>query len=171
MKIIYNHAAETYLLDVERDASEIEIRIGDEHWTVNVLASELPRLTFSHEGKIQTARIVSDGKRRWVHWNGKTFVLERGADARARGTMHEREGTGSGIVTAPMPGQVRDVLVKVGDFVNEGQTLLLLEAMKMEIRVAATQTGCVAQLDARVGQSVEREQILARIEQAQAKNE
>ncbi|QLQ09012.1 MAG: acetyl-CoA carboxylase biotin carboxyl carrier protein subunit [Anaerolineae bacterium] len=36
-----------------------------------------------------------------------------------------------------MPGHVLDVLVRVGDAVERGQTLLLLEAMKMELRLAA----------------------------------
>ena len=68
-------------------------------------------------------------------------------------------GTG-GSLEAAMPGQVRDVLVKVGDAVVLGQALALLEAMKMEIRVAAPHAGTVRRVLIEKGQVVERGQLL-----------
>jgi biotin carboxyl carrier protein len=59
-----------------------------------------------------------------------------------------------------MPAQVRAVQVSEGDSVEAGQTLLLLEAMKMEIRVQAPHAGRVARLLARPGDTVERDQVL-----------
>ncbi len=49
-------------------------------------------------------------------------------------------------VTAPMPGNVLDVLVKEGDSVTKGQVLLIFEAMKMENEVQAVQDGVVAKV-------------------------
>ncbi len=69
----------------------------------------------------------------------------------------------AGELTAPMPGQVRAVNVSVGDAVTKGQTLLLLEAMKMEIRIQSSMDGVVGSLAVKVGQSVEREQMLVEI--------
>jgi biotin carboxyl carrier protein len=62
-----------------------------------------------------------------------------------------------------MPGQVRAVLVNVGDSVEKGQALALLEAMKMEIKIAAPHAGKVAQVLVQVGQVVERGQQLFEI--------
>lgn len=171
MKIIFTSGAHTYRLDAERSARGIEIQIDNEHVPVHVLANELPRVTFIYDGVIQTARIVSDDKRRWIHWNGQTLVLERGEATGARAASHEHKSTSSGIVTAPMPGQVRVILTQVGDWVEEGQSLLLLEAMKMEIRVTATCAGQIVQLDVGAGQTVEREQILATIQAPSATDE
>ena len=64
-----------------------------------------------------------------------------------------------------MPGQVRTVNVREGDTVTKGQTLLVLEAMKMEIRIQAPQDGVVTKSFVEQGQTVEREQILIEIEQ------
>jgi pyruvate carboxylase subunit B len=64
-----------------------------------------------------------------------------------------------------MPGQVRAVNVQAGDPVTKGQTLLLLEAMKMEIRVQAPMDGVVKRLIVKQGQTVEREQVLIEIEE------
>jgi pyruvate carboxylase subunit B len=63
-----------------------------------------------------------------------------------------------------MPGQVRAVNVNEGDTVTKGQTLLVLEAMKMEIRVQAPHGGVVKKLFVNQGQTVEREQMLLEIE-------
>jgi biotin carboxyl carrier protein len=62
-----------------------------------------------------------------------------------------------------MPGQVRAVNVSEGEAVTKGQTLILLEAMKMEIRIQAMQDGVVSKLYIEQGQTVEREQILVEI--------
>lgn len=64
-----------------------------------------------------------------------------------------------------MPGQVRSVSVSVGDVVKKGQTLLTMEAMKMEIRIQALKDGRVTALHAAQGQTVEREQILIEVEE------
>jgi biotin carboxyl carrier protein len=62
-----------------------------------------------------------------------------------------------------MPGQVRAVNVSAGDTVSKGQVLVVLEAMKMEIRLQAPFDGQVLSIDASVGQTVEREQILVKM--------
>jgi biotin carboxyl carrier protein len=63
-----------------------------------------------------------------------------------------------------MPGQVRAVNVSEGEAVVKGQTLMLLEAMKMEIRIQAAMDGQVRKLFVVQGQTVEREQALVEIE-------
>ncbi len=67
---------------------------------------------------------------------------------------------GNETLEAAMPGQVRAVLVEAGDAVEKGQALALLEAMKMEIRVAAPHAGRVAKVLITAGQVVERGQRL-----------
>jgi biotin carboxyl carrier protein len=57
-------------------------------------------------------------------------------------------------VTAPMPGSVLDVKVKEGDRVKEGDTLLILEAMKMENEVTAPASGVVKSIHVTSGATV-----------------
>jgi oxaloacetate decarboxylase alpha subunit len=54
-------------------------------------------------------------------------------------------------MSAPMPGTVIKVLVKPGDQVKNGDTVIVLEAMKMETPVAADKDGVVASVDVAVG--------------------
>ncbi len=59
-----------------------------------------------------------------------------------------------GTITAPMPGTILNVSVAVGDKVEQGQVLLVLEAMKMENEIMAPAAGVVEQVNAAQGQSV-----------------
>ena len=67
---------------------------------------------------------------------------------------------GSVKINAPMPGKIVDVKVKVGDAVQKGQTVLVLEAMKMENEICAPQDGTVATVECSVGDSVETGKVL-----------
>ncbi|WP_018656099.1 acetyl/propionyl/methylcrotonyl-CoA carboxylase subunit alpha [Actinomadura flavalba] len=69
-----------------------------------------------------------------------------------------------GSLLAPMPGTVVRVETEAGAAVAEGQTLVVLEAMKMEHRIAAPAAGTVAELGVAAGQQVEAGAVLAVIE-------
>ena len=61
---------------------------------------------------------------------------------------------GAVTVKAPMPGNILDVKVKAGDSVKAGDTLLILEAMKMENEISAPQDGTIASVNVRKGDVV-----------------
>lgn len=67
-------------------------------------------------------------------------------------------------VKAPMPGRVVKVLVKPGDAVEAGQSLIILEAMKMENEVLSPGEGQVRTVSVSVGQAVETGHVLAEID-------
>jgi glutaconyl-CoA decarboxylase len=69
-------------------------------------------------------------------------------------------GGGAGSVVAPIPGQVKQILVKVGDTVDYGANLLVMEAMKMENMVSADKTGVVEKVCVAEGDSVAQDQEL-----------
>lgn len=90
---------------------------------------------------------------------GKKIVAEpvqpkTPAPAQAAPPKAETNGNGDGNITAAMPGTILDIKVAVGDAVKRGQSLLILEAMKMENEIMATCDGVVDQIHASKGASV-----------------
>ncbi len=73
----------------------------------------------------------------------------------ASGTVQKGNTPAAGNkVTTPLPGTILDVFVNVGDTVKEGQTVVLLEAMKMENNIEADTAGTVKEVKVRKGDSV-----------------
>jgi len=70
----------------------------------------------------------------------------------------------SGALLAPMPGLVVQVLVAEGDTVEEGQPLLVIESMKMQMQIRSTCPGRVTGLPVVTGQQVDKGQVLAQVE-------
>jgi acetyl-CoA carboxylase biotin carboxyl carrier protein len=67
-------------------------------------------------------------------------------------------------VAAPVTGTVWKIQVAAGDSVNEGQTLVILESMKMEMPVEAPEQGRVSTVHVREGQAVEEGDVLVSLD-------
>ncbi len=98
-----------------------------------------------------------------VQYDVDVEVLDEGT-----GTPSQAGGGGviaaasGGEVSSPIAGTVFDIRVKPGDQVNENDTLLVLEAMKMESNIASTQSGTVREVCVKIGDSVTHGQVLVR---------
>ncbi len=102
--------------------------------------------------------------RLWVPDLGPSAAPSRGAGRPKRAASHAVAGTGSGQVMVPMQGTIVKVLVSVGDVVEVGQSICLLEAMKMENAVAAEKDGVIKEVRVSAGDSVGAGDIVAVIE-------
>jgi biotin carboxyl carrier protein len=96
--------------------------------------------------------------------NGRILQVEV-VDPRDRGGSHEGPAIhGSQQVRAPMPGKVVRVLAAVGDAVEEGRGLVVVEAMKMQNEMKSPKAGRVTEVRARAGASVTAGEVLVVIE-------
>jgi biotin carboxyl carrier protein len=73
-------------------------------------------------------------------------------------------GPGRASIKAPMPGKIVRVLVSVGDSVEAGQGIAVIEAMKMQNEMKATSAGCVTSISVKDGDTVVAGAVLAVIE-------
>lgn len=96
--------------------------------------------------------------------NGKAFrVSIKSAEAGSRELDDAGPAVQAIAVAAQMPGTVFKVLVQPGDKVTEGQPVLILEAMKMEMEVPAPVDGTIAAVNVAVGEQISSGQVLASI--------
>ncbi len=79
------------------------------------------------------------------------------------GKIQKKNTGGSTVVKAPLPGSIIKINVAVGDAINPGDTLLVMEAMKMENNVMAEKAGTVKALKVAVGDSVLQDDVLIEI--------
>jgi len=160
MKLNFDDAT----LDVSSNGTAFTLTLDDKTIHAEVFDVENGKLNMLIEGKRLNAYVSSDNAKRWVTVNGQTFVLTKSSGGRKGGHGPHHA---AGELTAPMPGQIRAVNVGEGEAVTKGQTLLVVEAMKMEIRVQAPFDGVVSSIVVKAGQTVEREQFLVKVEQGE----
>ena len=114
-----------------------------------------------HEWSVdaEPAASASVRGRAWVWHRGEVSEIETGPQERTH------DAAASGDLAAPLPGVVVAVNARVGDRVERGQTLVIVEAMKMELPVRAPHKGTVRAIRCAVGEQVERGQRLVELEE------
>jgi acetyl/propionyl-CoA carboxylase alpha subunit len=162
---IYDVVIEGYS---NEDFSGYRAFLNGEEYHFEILDMQAGELSLRFDGRPIILYWAPDGNKKWISREGCTYLLEPPS---SRTTNQVKEDYSEGQVRAPMPAQVRSIDVLEGDFVAKGDTLLLLEAMKMEIRVQAPGAGKVKAIHVKAGQAVEREQILVEITDEREKNE
>jgi biotin carboxyl carrier protein len=93
---------------------------------------------------------VANGATRWVFLDGEVWELDVQSPGRkSKGSAQHAT------LTSPMPATVRKIVVAPGSTVKKGDTLLVLEAMKMELPVRALSDGVVKSISCREGDLVQ----------------
>ncbi|MFV8128552.1 biotin carboxylase N-terminal domain-containing protein [Streptomyces syringium] len=125
-------------------------------------------VTLELNGLTHTLTHATSPNGTWLGRDGDTWHVQDHDPTGARG------GAGAahaGALTAPMPGTVTVVKAAVGDAVTAGQSLLVVEAMKMEHVISAPHDGTVTELDVTAGATVAMDQVLAVVTPADAPQE
>lgn len=161
MKLHYDIDGEAYTVDVDRADDGYRITVGDRSYDVVTTSPEHGRLRLTIDGARHHVHVAVDGDTRYVAVGGSTYVLERIEERRKRRAAAQPP---RGSLEAQMPGQIVAVLVDEGQTVEAGQPLVLMEAMKMELRVTAPTDGVVTAVHCRKGDVVERGQRLVDVE-------
>lgn len=114
-------------------------------------------LAIDHEDN--TYEVLVDGRM----YEGQVFDERALFMAKRRGAL----GGGSGEVKAPMPGLVVDVPVALNEVVSEGQTVVVLESMKMQNELKAPRDGIIQEIHCKHGSSVEKNALLIVVGEAE----
>jgi acetyl/propionyl-CoA carboxylase alpha subunit len=147
---------------VEQENDRYRVRVGAREYLVRAKAGARGRIDMGVDDRRLRAYVARKKHHTYVGLDGQTWTLTK-PDAR-RTRRGGSAGGGSGALTATMPGLVLDVLVAPGDAVSRGDTLVLMEAMKMELRITAPADGVISAVGCEAGQVVERGRVSVEIE-------
>jgi acetyl/propionyl-CoA carboxylase alpha subunit len=168
MRYRYQVGDQLYSIDLERQGESYRALIDGESYALQVLGEQDGEITLLIEGKPLTVYYATHQGSRWLSIGGCTYVLEKPSPGgKRRGSGDAAEGA----VRAPMPAQVRAVHIAEGETVQKGDTLLILEAMKMEIRIQAPRPGKIARLRVEAGQTVTRDELMLEIGEAETSHD
>ncbi|HEV8679340.1 MAG TPA: acetyl/propionyl/methylcrotonyl-CoA carboxylase subunit alpha [Stellaceae bacterium] len=137
---LFGCGSEEYAVSASPVGGDWQLRVGERPYAASAERTPDSRLAVTLDGNRRTVRVIDSGGELVVFADGESWHLEEvdplsppaGADVTA------------GHLTAPMPGRVVQLLVAAGDSVRLGQSLIVVEAMKMEHTIAAPRDGVVA---------------------------
>jgi geranyl-CoA carboxylase alpha subunit len=143
-------------LEVLYKGRDIEVRSVDATVTLQLQTHTPHRVTVSIDGIRRNA---------WYHIHGSQILLDTGnttlsASVITHAAVARADSSGSGRITAPMDGNLVDVLVEPGQAVTKGTTLATLEAMKMEHPLKADMDGIVDQIQVKKGDQLKVRQLI-----------
>jgi 3-methylcrotonyl-CoA carboxylase alpha subunit len=165
VRLRYSAGEREYEVEAERTGvGHLRLLLDGRAAAVKPLSAENGRLYAVVDGEVAVASLAFDGLDTLVSMGGESYRLAKPPSPDVDGAGPTPTDAAGASLRAPVPGTVVRVLVDEGDEVEEGQLLLVLEAMKMEQPVAAPHAGRVVSLPYDEGALVTGGAVLAEIE-------
>ena len=170
-----------YEISIEHRTAKIEllnrvghkalIKVDDLKYDVDIVEVENGVYSILHKGHSYNVELIrgESSKKFIVNTFAKTFNAEV-IDAESKYISNRNQGMeteGSNQVASPMPGKIVKIPVKVGDIVTTGQTLIIVEAMKMQSEFKATGDKIVQAILVREGDTVDSHQVMIKLENSE----
>ncbi|WP_028080804.1 acetyl-CoA carboxylase biotin carboxyl carrier protein subunit [Solimonas soli] len=149
---------------LSRSARAYRLHVGEQVLDVDLAVAADGRAWLTLGERHLEVVVATRGDDVFVHLDGEAYQL------RYRHPLDRLAAAAGGSaadhIRAPMPGSIVAVSVKAGDAVTKGQTLLVMESMKMETTIAAPRDGVVAAVAYEKGQTFDRDALLLSLERA-----
>jgi len=153
--VLFNGRDQVVYIDEETDEVIIDGKAYHVHVDYNEDGYYTTKVEDNHQYRVeyQEGQIYLEGRSIEFSYNPAVPKLERKKTNRS----------GETIITAPLPGNVTEISVKVGDEVSAGQKVLTLEAMKMQNDIVSDEIGIVSNIYIKTGDLVRTDQKLMKI--------
>lgn len=154
--------------ELARDGNMLTMNVDGELYEVDALRVAEGIYSIIYKGRSYNIEMIADetGRHYTVNSWHNTYKVEV-TDAMTRYRMAREKGGHADegrIIVSPMPGKVVKLLVKEGDQVESGQTLIIISAMKMESEFKARVSGVVKSISVSEGDTVDANKELIAIE-------
>jgi biotin carboxyl carrier protein len=164
MEFQYEYAGKSYPVRIKKEGDGYKIEVEDAAFTVTSKEVKPGHFIFKINGNAVKLSMASEGSQRHIFFDGEVFKFTR--------TEGRKRKTGgydslSPEITSPISGKVVKVDVEEGMVVEGGQTLLTIEAMKMEYQIKAPYAGKVEECGFKLGEQVEIGMVLVKMKKTE----
>ena len=150
MKLKFNLNDTEQELDATRTGETAVIEFNGQRHELKVISNDENGLVLLQNGRFLRVVGQKNGDKRQVWINGRLFSYSRVNESTAADSSGD-----AGSLSATIPAVVSEILVNVGDEVEAGDKLILLESMKMIIPIQAPSDGIVTAVHCAAGDSVQ----------------
>jgi biotin carboxyl carrier protein len=155
---------------LNRAGSKALIQVDDRRYDLDVMEVEEGVYSILYNGHSYNVELIQgeNSKKYIVNTFAKTFNLEV-IDAESKYIRNRNQGMemeGANQIASPMPGKIVKIPVQVGDVVISGQTVIVVEAMKMQSEFKVTGDKIVQAILVKEGDTVEAHQVMIKLENA-----
>ena len=154
-------------LELSRGADGYRLHLADKAIPVDLKTGADGKAWLTLDGTHHEVVIATRGDDVFVHFDGEAYQLRY--EHPLQRLAAAGQGSAEDSVRAPMPGSIVAVQVKPGDAVAKGQTLLVMESMKMETTIAAPRDGVVQAINYERAQTFDRDAVLLSLEPQEKK--
>jgi len=153
---------------IKRQGNNLTISVDGKIYELDMVKLEQGIYSAIYKGKSFNVEMVkgSSNKQYLVNTFYRSYQIEV-QDAESKYLQSRQKGdafSGDNSISTPMPGKVVKILVKKGDLVVEGQTVIIVSAMKMESEFKVRKEGKVKAIHVKEGDLVEGNKVLVEIE-------
>jgi biotin carboxyl carrier protein len=146
----------------EKAKNQIQVSLDKKKFDVHVEVLNSDEILLNIDGKVYNTIICSNTGSYSICVNGKIFVIERKSASQILSGSAAKKLKRD--VKTSMPGKIVKVLLEEGTEVDEGQAVLILEAMKMQNEIKSPQSGRITHIGPKPGDSVETGALLFTVE-------
>jgi biotin carboxyl carrier protein len=151
-------------VEVKRVNGRFAVTLGDRSMEIDFAPADRHFASLLVDGRSYEVALEPRAGGYAVHLQGERLEVQLQDASRAPRAAAGRDGHGPAQVLAPMPGKIVRVLVEIGQSVESGQGLLVMEAMKMENELRAARAGRVSEVKVAERQAVETGALLVVLE-------
>jgi len=150
---------EVTVINYVKTTDKVSFELNGKTYSFGLLAKDGTELLLESDRRIK-ANIARPNR------DGETLIMARGRECivSVAGKKAKKVAGGAGNLTSPMPGKIFKIVKEVGSAVNKGETILILEAMKMEHSIRADKDGKVKKIMFKTGDLVQGGVTLAEVE-------
>ena len=146
----------TYKVDFEEKEGLSVFSVDGENKEIEFLRIDENTYSILADNRSITVGIFREGKKIQVFHEGDLYEVE----AVSGRSASQAEGAGSLNITAPMHSRVVKILKKQGESVEVGDSVVVVEAMKMESELKASASGIIKEIRVKEGETVEKDSVL-----------